>query len=116
MEDCVIKGYAKSIGLANFNSEQIKRILRNSRIKPVVNQIEVHPEFNQKKLIKFCQQHQIVVTGYCPLGLNELSGTPGFPEPTILDERINEIGKKYNKTAAQVVLNYLVRRRLIYYF
>ncbi|XP_044254923.1 1,5-anhydro-D-fructose reductase-like [Tribolium madens] len=108
MEDCVYQGYTRSIGLANFNSEQITRILKNANIKPTVNHIEVHPRLNQKKIIEFCTQRNILVTGYCPLGINEMGGVPNFPEPTICDEKIDEIARKHRKTAAQVVLNYLI--------
>lgn len=108
MEECVRLGLAKSIGVSNFNEEQIERILKNCSINPVVNQIEVNPNLNQKILIQFCKERNIVITGYCPLGRSELAGTPGFPTPTILDPKLEEIGKKYNKTPAQVVLNYLV--------
>lgn len=109
MEECVKLGLTRSIGLSNFNSQQIDRVLQHSKIKPVVNQIEVNPNLNQKKLIQFCKERDIVVTGYCPLGRSENVGLPGFPEPTILDPKVKEIGKKCGKSAAQVVLNYLVR-------
>lgn len=108
LEDCVDKGLTKSIGLSNFNSQQVDRVLQHARIKPVVNQVEVNPNLNQKKLIQFCKERDIVVCGYCPLGRSESAGLPGFPEPTIFDPKVAEIGKKYGKTPAQVVLNYLV--------
>lgn len=108
MEDCVNQGYAKSIGVSNFNSEQIDRLVKNAKIKPVVNQVEVNPNVNQKKLIKFCKDREIIITGYCPLGRSEEAGLRGLPESTILDPKVAEIAEKYNKTPAQVVLNYLV--------
>nr|CAH7737946.1 unnamed protein product [Callosobruchus chinensis] len=109
MEECVDEGLAKSIGLSNFNEEQITRVLENSRIRPTVNQIEVNPNLNQKDLIRFCTEREIVVTGYCPLGRAAQSQvTPGYPISTLLDPKVVEMGKKYGKTAAQVVLRYLV--------
>lgn len=116
MEECVNLGLAKSIGVSNFNSEQIDRLYAAAKIKPVCNQIEVNPNINQKKLIEFCKERNIVVTGYCPLGRSEYAGTPGFPHPTIFDSHVAEIGKKYNKTPAQVVLNYLVKYFFIHRF
>lgn len=110
MEECVNLGLAKSIGISNFNAEQIDRLLKNCKIKPVCNQVEVNPNLNQKKLIEFSRQRDIVIVGYCPLGRSEYAGTAGFPNPTIFDPKVAEIGKKYNKTPAQVVLNYLVRQ------
>lgn len=108
MEECVTLGLAKSIGISNFNSEQIDRLLRSCIIKPVVNQIEVNPNVNQKELIGYCKERGIQIVGYCPLGRSEEANTPGFPKPTILDPKVISIGKRYNKTAAQVILNYLV--------
>lgn len=108
MEECVKLGLAKSIGVSNYNSQQLERTLANCVIKPVVNQVEVHPNLNQKKLISFCKERDVVVTGYAPLGRVERAGQPGFPQPTLLDPKVKEIGDKYGKTPAQVVLNYLI--------
>lgn len=108
MEECVKLGLTRSIGLSNFNEEQIDRILNNCKIKPAVNQIEVNPNNNQKSLIQFCRERDIVVTGFCPLERLGVSSTPRYPSATIADPKIIEMGKKYNKTSAQVVLRYLV--------
>ncbi|CAG9770501.1 unnamed protein product [Ceutorhynchus assimilis] len=108
MEEAVKLGLTKSIGVSNFNAEQIDRLVKNCTVKPVVNQVECNPNLNQKKLIKFCQDREVVVVGYCPLGRSEYVGRPGFPEPTIFDAKVAEIGKKFNKTSAQVVLNYII--------
>ncbi|KAI4463663.1 aldo/keto reductase [Holotrichia oblita] len=108
MEECVKKGYAKSIGISNFNSEQIDRLLKYCKIKPAVNQVEANPNLNQKKLTKFCKEREIVITAYCPLGRVGEAAERGFPTPTVLDPKVAEIGEKYNKTPAQVVLNYLI--------
>lgn len=105
MEKLVEKGLVRSIGLSNFNSEQIARILSGCTIKPVMNQIEVSPTVTQKKMIDFCREHQIAVTAYSPLGTPDPQlKTSSF----IFDDKIIAIGKRYNKTAAQVVLRYLV--------
>lgn len=108
MEECVNLGLAKSIGLSNFNEEQMERVLKNCKIKPVVNQVEVNPNNNQKPLIQFCKERDIVVTAFCPLERLGESKTPGYPSATIKDPKVIDIGKKYNKTPAQVVLRYLV--------
>lgn len=49
---------------------QIDRIIKNSRIKPVMNQVECHPYLNQSRLIAYCRSNNIAVTGYSPLGKN----------------------------------------------
>ncbi len=59
MEVLASKSLMKSIGISNFNSKQISRLLKTAPIKPVINQIEVHPYIAQKKLINFCRQRFI---------------------------------------------------------
>ncbi|XP_056634492.1 aldo-keto reductase family 1 member B1-like [Diorhabda sublineata] len=108
MEECVTQGLAKSIGLSNFNKQQIDRVLQNCKIKPVVNQIEVNPNLSQPELIKFCQDKCIVVTGFCPLERFGNSRDPNYPGPTAQDPKVIEIAKKYNKTAPQIILRYLL--------
>ncbi|XP_056648014.1 aldo-keto reductase family 1 member B1-like [Diorhabda sublineata] len=105
MEKLVKKGLTKSIGISNFNKRQTERILQNCTIKPVTNQIEVHPHLNQQKLIDYLKSKDITVTAYSPLG----SGDPKLME----DPKIKKIAEKYKKTTAQVALKYAVQRGLI---
>ncbi|XP_037031486.1 1,5-anhydro-D-fructose reductase-like [Bradysia coprophila] len=108
MEKLVASGLVRSIGVSNFNSEQIDRLLANCTIKPVTNQIEVGPSLNQKKLTKFCKERDIVITGFSPLGRPYNAGlNPNLPPLAFLDPRVIAIGEKYGKTGAQVVLRYL---------
>ncbi|XP_046489166.1 aldo-keto reductase family 1 member B1-like [Neodiprion pinetum] len=109
MEECHRLGYTKSIGLSNFNSVQIDRILKVAKVKPVVNQVECHPNLNQKKLRDFCAARGIVITSYSPLGAPRRSWfKPGDPLVVIDEPEIVAIGKKYGKSPAQVVLRYLI--------
>nr|CAD7588728.1 unnamed protein product [Timema genevievae] len=113
MEEAVKQGLTRSIGISNFNSEQITRLLKTATIKPVTNQVECHPYLNQKKLIEFCRSKDIVVTGYSPLG------SPDSPflkpgDPLLLDDpKLKSLAKKYNKSPAQVVLRYSVQRGVV---
>ncbi|KAF5290042.1 hypothetical protein FQA39_LY14823 [Lamprigera yunnana] len=108
MEECVTTGLTRSIGISNFNSEQIERLLNACIVKPVVNQIEVNPNINNKNLIEFCKTKDIVVTAYCPLGRLDLADDPTIPKPTILDKRVGVISKKHGKSPAQIILKYLI--------
>lgn len=73
MEEQVRLGRAKSVGISNFNQDQVSRILKNAEIIPAANQIELHVYLQQPELVKLCQQNGIVVVSYQTLG------NPGLP-------------------------------------
>ncbi|XP_059567880.1 aldo-keto reductase family 1 member D1 isoform X2 [Myotis daubentonii] len=77
-------------------------------------EVECHPYFTQRKLLEFCQQHDIVIVAYSPLGTsrNPLWVNVSIP-PLLKDELLNSLGKKYNKTAAQVALRFNIQRRIV---
>lgn len=105
MEALVTEGLVRSIGVSNFNSEQLGRLLNACTIKPVMNQVEVSPSLNQRKLIKYCKDNGVEITAYSPLGRpNFETKTPEY----IFDAEVVAIGKKYGKSTAQVVLRFLV--------
>lgn len=113
MEDLVDKGKVKHIGVSNLSSPKVLRLLKNCRIKPVLNQIEVHPHWPQKGLVKTCQDSCVHVTAFGPLGcvpipslVGRKEGQPGPLE----DETIIRIAEKYGRTPAQVILCHLLLR------
>ncbi|BES96562.1 reductase [Nesidiocoris tenuis] len=108
MESLVDKRKVKSIGLSNFNKQQVERILSVARIKPVTNQIEVHPYLVQRQIVDFCHANDIVVTAYRPLG-----GPPTDPKSPAHDLEIANIAKTHDKTLAQIMLRFLLQRRIV---
>ena len=68
LEALVDQGLVRSIGVSNFTVEQLKRLLSVARIKPVTNQVELHPYLVQAELKKYCNDNGIVLTAYSPLG------------------------------------------------
>uniref|UniRef100_A0A8D0Q070 Aldo-keto reductase family 1 member D1 n=2 Tax=Sus scrofa TaxID=9823 RepID=A0A8D0Q070_PIG len=77
-------------------------------------EVECHPYFTQQKLLKFCQQHDIVIIAYSPLGTSRNPSWVNVSSPPLLkDELLNSLGKKYNKTAAQVVLRFSIQRGVV---
>lgn len=107
MEKLVEGGRVRSIGISNFNSEQTERVLSNSKIKPVTNQVECHPNLNQRKLIEFSAARNVTITAYSPLGRPSTSSSDG-KKLAISDPKVLELSKKYNKTPAQILLRYTV--------
>ncbi len=107
MEDVHKKGLAKSIGVSNFNEEQIDRILANCSVKPVTNQAQCNPYNNQKKLLTYLNSKNITLTAYSPLG-----GRVGS-ENLLKDKKLAEIGHKHNVSAAQIALRYQIQRGVI---
>jgi len=112
MEECVKLGLTKSIGVSNFNSEQIERLLKVATVKPVTNQVECHPYLTQNKLIAFCKEREIVITAYSPLCRPSSTSAADWPAP-LTDPKIQELAKKYNKSAAQIILRYLIQHETV---
>lgn len=105
MEKLIKKGLVRSIGVSNFNSQQIDRLVKNCKIKPVCNQVECAPGVSQRKLIDFCKNLNVQITAYCPLGHHiQSSKDPKY----LYDKKVKEIAAKYGKTTAQVALRFTV--------
>ena len=64
LEELYEKGLVKAIGVSNYNLRHLKELLSYCKIKPHVNQIEVHPHYQQMPLVEFCQGENIHVTAY----------------------------------------------------
>ncbi|XP_023942378.1 aldo-keto reductase AKR2E4-like [Bicyclus anynana] len=115
MEDCKRLGLARSIGVSNFNSSHINRMLRYSKIRPAVNQIEVNPTRTNLDIVAYCQSEGIVVTGYAPFGFlvpRPWSNITGIP-PTFEDPTLVRMARKYGKETSQVALRYQIDRSVI---
>ncbi|XP_077299611.1 aldo-keto reductase AKR2E4-like isoform X2 [Arctopsyche grandis] len=114
MEECKRLGLAKSIGVSNFNVEQLERLLAHAKVRPAANEIEVNPNLTQKKLTKYCKDRGIVIIAYAPLGSIPASkNNKDSPAPHLDDPLLTEIAEKYNKNTVQVVLRYLIDRGLV---
>jgi 2,5-diketo-D-gluconate reductase A len=92
-------GLARSIGVSNFLIPHLQRLLAESDVVSVVNQIEVHPALQQRELREFCWDHDIVPEDYTPLARGEV----------LQDPRIGELAAKHGRTPAQVVLRWHIQ-------
>ncbi|MAN58901.1 MAG: aldehyde oxidoreductase [Flavobacteriaceae bacterium] len=108
LETAKESGYTRHIGVSNFSKEKLQRLISEAKIVPEMNQVEMHPLLQQKSLLDFCNEHDILMTAYSPLGSGDRSeGMKGDDEPNLMDiDEINEIAKKRNATAAQVLISW----------
>ncbi|KAM7542257.1 hypothetical protein Aperf_G00000012350 [Anoplocephala perfoliata] len=111
MEKLIPAGLVKSIGVSNYNSRQIERIIKHGKIVPAVNQVEVNLHWLNTKLIDFCQSKNIIIEGYSVLG------NPGFPKnkgkPILELEPVVKIAKVHNVTPAQVLIRHALQRNIV---
>lgn len=110
MEALVNKGLTKSIGVSNFNSQQLEQVLKICKIKPVTNQVECHPYLNQRKLSDFCKKNDVTITAYSPLGSPDRPWAKPGDVQLLEDEKLKKLAEKYKKTPAQILLRYQVDR------
>ncbi len=131
METLVKEGLVKSIGVSNFNEQQIKDILKICKIKPAVNQVsflffslpkncgsmqnirilkvECHPYLNQKKLKKFCEAEDILMMAYSPLGSPGQQAANKYKP--IEDTNVLRLSLKHGKSPSQILIRYQVSKR-----
>lgn len=100
MEELYTAGKIRAIGLSNFLPHHLDVILKNCIIKPMVNQLEVHPGYTQETAIQYSMANDILVQAWSPLGRQRVLQTP----------LILELADKYNVSAAQICLRYLLQR------
>jgi diketogulonate reductase-like aldo/keto reductase len=113
MEPLVREGLTRDIGVSNFNSRQVQRVLENCSVKPAVNQIEIHPYLPNEKLVKFCQEKEVRVMAYAPLASPDRPWAPSGEPILVEDPRLKAIAAKYNKSPAQVIFRWLLQRDII---
>ena len=112
MEQLVEMGLVKSIGTSNMTIPKLELLLKDARIKPVVNEMELHPHFQQKELFDYCIENKIQPIGYSPIG------SPARPERDkttddtvdIEDPVIVKIAKRLDVHPAIVCLKWAVQR------
>ena len=104
MEECKNVGLTKSIGVSNFSCKKLQLLLATANIPPAVNQVEMNPLWQQKKLREFCERNGIHVTAYSPLGAK---GTIWGSSQVMECEVLNDIAKAKEKTVAQVCLRWV---------
>lgn len=105
LEDLMSEGRIKAIGISNFAPDRMVDLASFARTVPAVNQIEIHPHHQQTTAIEWNRKYGVTPEAWAPFG----EGRNGmFDEPIL-----SEIGKKYGKTAAQVILRWHIQRGIV---
>ncbi|HEX2864199.1 MAG TPA: aldo/keto reductase [Deinococcales bacterium] len=107
LEQVYRSGRVRAIGVSNFNPEHLEPLLAAGGVVPAVNQVELHPAFNQPALRAYCERHGIRVESWYPLG-GQKSKDSLLSRPLLQD-----LARKYGKTPAQVVLRWHTQLGLI---
>lgn len=105
MEELLSKGQVKAIGVCNFLPDRLLDLILSHEIVPAVNQIELHPFYQETESRKLMEQYQIKTMAWAPFaeGQNNI-----FKNPVLMD-----IGRNYGKTPAQVILRWLLQEGII---
>ncbi len=112
MEDLYKEGLVRHIGTSNMTEAKMELLLRDAKVKPFVNEMELHPHFQQKKFYEYLKSKGIEIIGYCPIG------SPGRPERDrtaedtcdIQDEVLVEVARRHNIHPAALCVKWAVQR------
>ena len=105
LEDMYAEGKIRAIGISNFYPDRMIDLASFARIKPMVNQVETHPHNQQIEAQKWMEKYGIQIEAWAPFG----EGRGGL----FTNETIAKIGKKYNKSVAQVILRWELQRGIV---
>lgn len=103
MEELYRAGKIKAIGVSNFKPHHIKALMKTATIKPMVNQIELHPGELQEDKVAYCKDNDILLEAYTPLGRGKLATVPVM----------QELEKKYNKSFAQICIRWCLQHGFV---
>jgi len=105
MEDAYKEGKLKAIGVSNFYPNILTNFCEIVKVKPVVNQVELHPYYTQEKALETMKYYNVVPEAWAPLG--------GGRYNPFEDEMLKRIATKYNKSVGQVILRWNIQRGVI---
>ena len=106
MERLVRQGKVKHLGLSNFLPHHLKNILEKSSIKPVVDQLELHPGYSQEAAVAFCKANDVLPMAWSPLGR-------GRENATIGNAILVRLAEKYGKSIQQINLRFLLQKGIL---
>ena len=106
MEEMVESGKVKRLGLSNFLPHHLKNILDNCRIRPVVDQLELHPGYSQEAAAAYCKENGVLPMAWSPLGR-------GRENATIGNSILVKLSEKYERSIQQINLRFLLQKGIL---
>ncbi|KAJ7513876.1 hypothetical protein O6H91_23G017900 [Diphasiastrum complanatum] len=103
LEDMYKQGKCRAIGVSNYTKHHLEGLLSACTIRPMVNQVELHPYLPQTLLRKYCTENNIVVQAYSPLGCGNL----------LSDPLVSALAARYNRTPAQILLRWGIQHDVV---
>jgi 2,5-diketo-D-gluconate reductase A len=103
LEEFKADGRSRSIGVSNFEVDHLRRLVGESEVVPAVNQIELHPYFQNREVAAFCEDNDIAIEAWSPIAQGDVLDDPV----------VNEIAGKLDRTPAQVVLRWHIQKGYI---
>jgi diketogulonate reductase-like aldo/keto reductase len=103
MEAVLRLSKCEAIGVSNFSIKTLEEVMKKTRIKPAMNQVEMHPYLQQNDLLEFCKKHDIAVVAYNPSGTDIVR-----QDPVIV-----ELAEKYHVTPTQIILAWHLSRNVV---
>ena len=105
METAYQEGKLKAIGVSNFYPNILTNFCEVVKVKPVVNQVELHPYYTQEKALETMKYYEVIPEAWAPLG--------GGRYNPFEDEMLKRIATKYNKSVGQVILRWNIQRGVV---
>ena len=106
MEEMVKEGKVRRLGLSNFLPHHLKNILENCSIRPVADQLELHPGYSQEAAVAYCKENNVLPMAWSPLGR-------GRENATIGNSVLVRLSKKYGKSIQQINLRFLLQKGIL---
>lgn len=103
MNELQEQGAVRHVGVSNFSVEQTREAMEYSETPILTNQVEYHPYESQAELLAFCIDEGVMLTAYSPLAVGDVVG----------DETLESIGDRYEKSASQVALRWLLQQPMV---
>lgn len=103
LEELCEAGAVRGIGLSNFLPHHADVIVQNCKIRPVVDQLELHPGYTQEAAVRYCEENEIRVQAWSPLGRSAMLENPV----------LKLYAEKYGKSVAQICLRFLLQKGII---